>query len=39
MLETIRNRAQSWIAKVILVLITIPFALWGIESYFTGGGQ
>lgn len=33
MLETIRTAAQTWIAKVILVLITIPFALWGVESY------
>jgi len=39
MLEAIRNRAQTWIAKVILVLITVPFALWGIDSYFTGGDQ
>jgi peptidyl-prolyl cis-trans isomerase D len=39
MLEAIREHAQGWIAKVILVLITIPFALWGIDSYFTGGGN
>lgn len=39
MLEAIRNRAQGWLAKVILVLITIPFALWGIDSYFSGGGK
>ncbi len=39
MLEAIRERAQGWIAKVILVLITIPFALWGIDSYFSNGGK
>lgn len=39
MLEAIRNRAQSWIAKLILALILIPFALWGIDSYFSGGGR
>ena len=33
MLEAIRNATKTWIAKVILALITIPFALWGIESY------
>lgn len=33
MLEAIRSAAKTWIAKVILVLITIPFALWGVESY------
>ena len=38
MLEAIRERAQGWIAKVILALVTIPFALWGIDSYFQGRG-
>ena len=33
MLETIRNATKTWIAKVILALITIPFAMWGVESY------
>ncbi len=33
MLETIRTMTRTWVAKVILALITIPFALWGIESY------
>ncbi|MEW5787515.1 MAG: SurA N-terminal domain-containing protein [Pseudomonadota bacterium] len=39
MLEAIRERAQGWIAKVILALLIIPFALWGVDSYFTGGGK
>ena len=39
MLEAIRDRAQGWIAKVILALLIIPFALWGIDSYFSGSGQ
>jgi len=39
MLEAIRTHAQTWIAKVILALITVPFALWGIDSYFRGGGS
>ena len=33
MLETIRNATKTWVAKVILALITIPFAMWGVESY------
>lgn len=33
MLESIRTASQTWIAKVILALISIPFALWGVESY------
>ena len=40
MLEAIRTAAQSWLAKVILAVITIPFALWGVESYVrTSPGQ
>jgi peptidyl-prolyl cis-trans isomerase D len=39
MLEAIRERAQGWLAKVILGLLLIPFALWGIDSYFHGGGD
>jgi peptidyl-prolyl cis-trans isomerase D len=39
MLEAIRERSQGWIAKVILVLLIVPFALWGVDSYVSGGGQ
>ncbi len=39
MLEAIRERAQGWLAKLILALITIPFALWGVDSYFSSGGK
>lgn len=39
MLHFIRERAQGWIAWVVVGLISIPFALWGINQYFTGGGQ
>ena len=39
MLEAIRERAQGWIAKVILGLLVVPFALWGIDSYFSRGGK
>lgn len=39
MLEVIREHAQGKIAKVILVLITVPFALWGVDSYLKGGGD
>ena len=37
MLTSIRDRATGWIAWAIVILITIPFALWGINSYFEGG--
>ncbi len=39
MLQTIRERAQGWIAWVIVVLISVPFALWGIQSYLGGGAE
>ena len=39
MLTEIRNRSTGWIAWVIVALITIPFALWGIQSYFEGGNE
>jgi len=38
MLQTIREHTQGWVAGVIISLIILSFALWGIHSYFTGGG-
>lgn len=37
MLQEIRERAQGWIAWFIVILISVPFALWGISSYLDGG--
>lgn len=39
MLDAFRQGAQSKFAKIILALIIIPFALWGVESYFRAGGS
>lgn len=39
MLDAIRNHTKGWIAKAILALITIPFALFGIDSYFNDAGS
>ncbi|NOZ09674.1 MAG: hypothetical protein GXP09_01300 [Gammaproteobacteria bacterium] len=36
MLSTIRDKATGWIAWVVVFLISIPFALWGVNSYFEG---
>ena len=36
MLHFIRERAHGWVAWFIVGLITIPFALWGVNSYITG---
>jgi len=37
MLDSIRNNKR--IVQVFLLLITIPFAVWGLEAYFQGGGN
>ncbi len=39
MLSKIREKATGFIAYAIVILISIPFALWGINSYFEGQGQ
>ncbi|OIQ88737.1 peptidyl-prolyl cis-trans isomerase D [mine drainage metagenome] len=39
MLETFREHSKGWLAKLILALITVPFALWGIDSYLQGAGS
>jgi peptidyl-prolyl cis-trans isomerase D len=36
MLHFIRERAQGWVAWFIVGLVSIPFALWGVNSYLTG---
>ena len=36
MLEAIRKHAKGWLAKVILALIAITFALFGVDSYMKG---
>ena len=38
MLQNIRKNLQGTIAKVIVAIIVVPFALFGIESLLTGGG-
>ncbi|MHB8714888.1 MAG: SurA N-terminal domain-containing protein [Sulfuricaulis sp.] len=39
MLSQIREKTQGIIATFILLLIVIPFALWGINSYFDNGSN
>jgi len=39
MLMQIRERATGIFAYIIVTLIIIPFAFWGIQEYFTGGNQ
>lgn len=37
MLQSIRDRTQGWIAGIIISLLILSFALWGIHSYLVGG--
>ena len=39
MLDSIRSVAQGWVGKALLALITIPFALFGIDSYLSSAGS
>jgi len=39
MLEAIRERTKGRLAKIILALITIPFALFGIDTYLQNAGS
>jgi peptidyl-prolyl cis-trans isomerase D len=39
MLQAIRDQAKGWIAWVIVILISIPFALWGIQEYLGVGAE
>ena len=39
MLDAIRKHTQGWLAKAVLALITIPFALFGIDSYLNDAGS
>ena len=39
MLVKIREKSQGVFAWVILILICVPFALWGIQNYIGGGSE
>ncbi|OIR17782.1 peptidyl-prolyl cis-trans isomerase D [mine drainage metagenome] len=39
MLDKIRSVAQGWVGKALLAAITIPFALFGIDSYLNQAGK
>ncbi len=39
MLQIIRNMVTGWLAIIIVVLLIIPFAFWGINYYFDQGGN
>ena len=39
MLQAINDRIKGWLGIVIVALIALPFAFWGIQSYIGGGSE
>ena len=39
MLNVLRQKAGSWVVKVLLLLLVVSFAIWGIGDVFYGGAQ
>lgn len=39
MLNNFRAHAKGWLGMLILVVVSVPFALWGIQNYTTGGSE
>lgn len=39
MLQNIRKASKGWVSWLIVIAISIPFALWGIERFSTHGGS
>ncbi|SEQ67917.1 peptidyl-prolyl cis-trans isomerase D [Solimonas aquatica] len=39
MLQSIRDRTSGIVAGFVVALIVVPFAFWGVESFFSGGGD
>lgn len=38
MLDSLRNMARTWVAKVLLLLLILSLAIWGISGQILGGG-
>ncbi|MES2489869.1 MAG: SurA N-terminal domain-containing protein [Pseudomonadota bacterium] len=39
MLQDIRDKLTGWLVWVVVGLICVPFALWGVDSFFTGNND
>ncbi|MDR2876909.1 MAG: SurA N-terminal domain-containing protein [Chromatiales bacterium] len=39
MLKFIRDNAKGVVAWIIIIIIIVPFALWGVNQYFNEGGE
>lgn len=39
MLDNLRKNASGWLAKILIGLLVISFAVWGVADQFTGGNE
>jgi len=39
MMDTFRNFGQSWVAKILIILIALSFVLWGVSGYLFSGSS
>lgn len=39
MLESLKKRTGSWVARILIVLLVVSFAAWGVSDMFGGTGQ
>jgi peptidyl-prolyl cis-trans isomerase D len=39
MLQAINDRIKGWLGAIVVALITVPFALWGIQAYLGHSGK
>lgn len=39
MLQQLRSASKSWVASVIIGVLVLAFALWGVADIFRGGGD
>lgn len=37
MLDLLRNAAGTWVAKILLLMLVVSFAVWGISGQMMGG--
>lgn len=37
MLDTLRKNSSGWVVKILMGMLVLSFALWGVEDYFRGG--
>ncbi|MEO1885498.1 MAG: SurA N-terminal domain-containing protein, partial [Methylococcales bacterium] len=39
MLDKLRTHVKGWLGMAVLIMISIPFALFGLQNYTSGGSE